>query len=245
LGILGKKQFGKLRVPLFVFSWLAPLVLLGWELPRIYPLASGVGAAPQSWHISFGASIIPARIMTIFGSPVVDSIWITSPIPRIVGFFAVISSVVLVFVGFRQLLKSQLSKSGRIVRNFSTEVSQNPFYSVCFFGGSGAHVLAFLPGTNFDYRLIFLILLLVPLLVLMSQGDILARLLAVLSLASLYLSLAPFPVLGRLGFNYYEVPGEIISLILAVLLGALCLLLLFGRLPKPLDVPIVKGSTTN
>jgi hypothetical protein len=204
-----------------------------------------VGAAPQSWHISFGASIIPARIMTIFGSPVVESIWITSPIPRIVGFFAVILSVVLVFVGFRQLLKSQLSKSGRIVRNFATEVSQNPFYSVCFFGGSGAYVLAFLPGTNFDYRLIFLILLLVPLLVLMSQGDILARLLAVLSLASLYLSLAPFPVLGRLGFNYYEVPGEIISLTLAVFLGALCLLLVVGRLPEPLDVPIVKGSTTN
>lgn len=226
VGVLGRKSFVRWRVPLFVVSLAAPLVLLSWELPRIYPLAGGVGAAPQSWHISFGSSILPARLLSAAGISVTESIWIVSPLPRVIGLAVFCALIFFFYLLIRVLSKRNMSHAGQTILTYCNRLKSSQFCFVVFLAGSGAYVVAFATGTNFDYRLIFLILVLASQVLLVKRRDYVAVALTLLGIMTLYLSFVPFPILGRLTFSYYEVPGEVFSFILAVCLGGLSVFLL-------------------
>ena len=160
---------------------------------------------PQLDGASFGSALLPF----LFESHTTSSLSNTA--------FKILGWLAFLFVLFALLLiSSRRSTPAIAITSLCSELRSHRSSAVLFLGSSGAFLVAYLVGPSFDYRLIFLIPAIGALAALQSRA---AFWLSAVLLLQLVLSYSDF-----IGAAQYL--SDLMLLVLAPLLGVMCLLLI-------------------
>jgi hypothetical protein len=226
MGVFGRRMRVWQYALLLAISAVLPLVALGPELLRLLSFPY------SSWHVSFGTRVLGLRALQILGFETPQSSYWLDDIDDALGFAyrptQIIGTVVFLLLVVAGLFIVLSQRRSRISKSLDAEVTSlrvTPVSWSLFLAGTCLYLASFLFGASYDYRLIYLIFTLISFAgtEMSVYGTNVKKFLSLLILGTLYLSLVPFPLLGRLGFHYYETPGELLNLVLAVTLSLIAL----------------------